>query len=65
MLIKGTASFEVKNSERNRELENFASLEPQVCEVLLYTEMSPLKGFLERIYDGVSENQQKLGSLRV
>ena len=27
MLIKGTASLEVKNSERNRELENFASLE--------------------------------------
>ena len=38
MLIKGTASLEVKNSERNRELENFASLEPRVCEVLLYNE---------------------------
>ena len=36
MLNKGTASLEVKNSERNRELENFASLEPRVCEVLLY-----------------------------
>ena len=36
MLIKGTASLEVKNSERNRELENFASLEPRVCEVLLH-----------------------------
>ena len=36
MLIKGTASLEVKNSERNPELENFASLEPRVCEVLLY-----------------------------
>ena len=30
MLIKGTASLEVKSSERNRELENFASLEPRV-----------------------------------
>ena len=28
--------MEVKNSERNRELEDFASLEPRVCEVLLY-----------------------------
>ena len=28
--------MEVKNSERNRELENSASLEPRVCEVLLY-----------------------------
>ena len=36
MLNKGTASLEVKNSERNRELENSASLEPRVCEVLLY-----------------------------
>ena len=36
MLNKGTASLEVKNSERNRELENFASLESRVCEVLLY-----------------------------
>ena len=36
MLVKGTASLEVKSSERNRELENFASLEPRVCEVLLY-----------------------------
>ena len=26
----------LKSSERNRELENFASLEPRVCEVLLY-----------------------------
>ena len=26
MLDKGTASLEVKNSERNRKLENFASL---------------------------------------
>ena len=38
MLNKGTASLEVKNSERNRELENFASLEPRVCEVLLYSQ---------------------------
>ena len=38
VLNKGTASLEVKNSERNRELENFASLEPRVCEVLLYME---------------------------
>ena len=37
MPIKGTASLEVKNSKRNRELENFASLEPRVCEVLLYS----------------------------
>ena len=37
MLIKGTASLEAKSSERNRELENFASLEPRVCEVLLYS----------------------------
>ena len=37
VLIKGTASLEVKNGERNRELENFASLEPRVCEVLLYS----------------------------
>ena len=37
MLNKGTASLEVKNSERNRELENIASLEPRVCEVLLYS----------------------------
>ena len=36
MLNKGTASLEVKNSQMNRELENFASLEPQVSEVLLY-----------------------------
>ena len=36
MLIKGTASLEVKSSEGNRELENFASLEPRVCKVLLY-----------------------------
>ena len=35
---KGTASLEVKSSERNRELENFASLEQRVCEVLLYFE---------------------------
>ena len=35
-VIKGTASLEVKSSKRNRELENFASLEPRVCEVLLY-----------------------------
>ena len=27
----------LKSSERNRELENFASLEPRVCEVLLYS----------------------------
>ena len=40
MLNKGTASLEVKNSERNRELENFASLEPRVCEGLLYCEMT-------------------------
>ena len=38
MLIKGAASLEVKNSERDRELENFASLEPRVCEVLLYSD---------------------------
>ena len=31
-----TASLGVKNSKRNRELENSASLEPRVCEVLLY-----------------------------
>ena len=35
-VIKGTASLEVKNSKRNRELENFASLELRVCELLLY-----------------------------
>ena len=39
MLVKGTASLEVKSSERNRELENFASLEPRVCEVLLYLDI--------------------------
>ena len=37
MLIKGTTSLEVKNSERNRDLENFASLELRVCEVLCIT----------------------------
>ena len=31
-----TASLEEMSSKRNRELENFASLEPRVCEVLLY-----------------------------
>ena len=31
-----TASLGVKSSKRNRELENFASLEPRVREVLLY-----------------------------
>ena len=31
-------SLEVKSSDRNRELENFASLEPRICEVLLYGE---------------------------
>ena len=36
VLIKGTASLEVKSSEQNRELENFTSLEQRVCEVLLY-----------------------------
>ena len=56
MLNKGTASLEVKNSERNRELENFVSLEPQVCEVLLYFQytlfsvMRPFSG--ERITRG-------------
>ena len=43
MLNKGTASLEVKNSERNRELENSASLEPRVCEVLLYFQNKSLK----------------------
>ena len=41
-VIKGTASFEVKSSDRNRELENFASLEPRVCEVLLYSLLKKL-----------------------
>ena len=45
MLNKGTASLELKNSERNRKLENFASLEPRVCEVLLYL------GKVEKVYD--------------
>ena len=39
MLNKGTASLEVSRSHEqraDRELENFASLEPRVCEVLLY-----------------------------
>ena len=36
VLIKGTVSLKVKSSERNRKLENLASLESQVCEVLLY-----------------------------
>ena len=35
VLIKGTASLEVKSSEWNRELENFASFEPGVSEALL------------------------------
>ena len=37
-MIKGAASLEVKSSDQNRELENFASLELQVWEVLLYFE---------------------------
>ena len=37
-IVKGTASLEVKSSKWNRELENVVSLEPRVCEVLLYTE---------------------------
>ena len=35
-IVKGAASLESKSSDRNRELENFASLELRVCEVLLY-----------------------------
>ena len=35
-IVKGTASLEAKSCERNRELENFASLETRICEVLLY-----------------------------
>ena len=45
VLNKGTASLEVKKSERNCELENFASLEPRVCEVLLYFQKLKLHYF--------------------
>ena len=35
-VVKGTTSLEVKSSELDRKLENFTSLEPRICEVLLY-----------------------------
>ena len=35
-----TASLEEKNSKRNRELENFANLEPRVCEDLVQQDLT-------------------------
>ena len=64
MLNKGTASLEVKNSERNRELENSASLEPRVCEVLLYIEQMSIAKLKRRGRTGL-KNQKNLQSVTV
>ena len=60
MLNKGTASLEVKNSERNRELENSASLEPRVCEVLLYFVELELCSFLHELFPATPVSQSAL-----
>ena len=56
---KGTANLEVKSSERNRELEDFASLELRVCEVLLYDLLKKINILLKKLVK-YTENIGKL-----
>ena len=57
MLDKGTPRLEVKNSERNRKLENFVSLEPLVCEVLLYCDTTGEIGAMQARKDGWTDTE--------